>query len=407
MSRWNRVALVLGTAAALVTVTSCAGSGGNAQSSGSALPTDGVRTAMAALVKGDGPPGVIVVMQQGDDRTVVAQGTADLATGSAMTPDAVARIASVSKAYSGAVVLALVEQGKLSLDSPLSDVLPDTPLSWQRVTVAQTLQHTSGLPDYIKSPAFVSDFMANPQMQRTPQQLLAYVAGQAPAFPGGTQYLYSDTDNIVAGLVAEAVSGKSYEALLSDLVTDPLGASQTKLPADATLPPGFIHGYEAVVASSSASGSATAAQPAPEDVSQFLNPGLAWASGGLVSTADELNRFIRWYAPGTGLKSTLVTAQRQFVPGAGGPPGPGTNSSGLGIYQYQTTCGTVLGHTGNMPGYTAFVAATPDGSRSVAVIANGQINDKGSSDVYKRLLDVEQAAICAVTGGASPSASAS
>ena len=75
-----------------------------------------------------------------------------------------------------------------------------------KATLAQVLQHTSGLPDYIKSPKFLKEFIANPKMERTPQQLIGYVANKPLDFKPGTQYGYSDTDNIVAGLVAGAAS---------------------------------------------------------------------------------------------------------------------------------------------------------------------------------------------------------
>jgi D-alanyl-D-alanine carboxypeptidase len=362
---------------------------------------------MASLTEPGGPPGVITVIQSGSDRREIGVGVANTSTNQPMTGDATMRIASISKAFNGAVILSLVASGKLALSDTVAQLLPTAPASWGKVTLAQVLQHTSGLPDYIKSPVFVKELIANPQMQRTPEQLLGYVADQPPAFPAGTEYLYSDTDNIVAGLIAEKATGKPYQDLVSSLVADPLKLSETELPATSAMPDGFIHGYEpaeevapaATEATGAAAGSAGASAPTgPTDVSELINPGLAWASGGMISTPFDLNTFFRAYATGQLTTPAVHQAQLQFVPGGGGPPGPGANSSGLSIYRYVTPCGTVYGHTGNMPGYTLFAASTPDGTRSVVVAANSQISSKGDNPTFKKLLAVQNAAICSATG---------
>jgi D-alanyl-D-alanine carboxypeptidase len=72
----------------------------------------------------------------------------------------------------------------------------------------------------------------------------------------------------------------------------------------------------------------------------------------------------------------------------------------LAIFRYQTRCGTVYGHTGNFPGYTMFAAATADGSRSVVVAVNIQLNSKKPvSPVFTALRDLETTAVCAATSG--------
>jgi D-alanyl-D-alanine carboxypeptidase len=134
---------------------------------------------------------------------------------------------------------------------------------------------------------------------------------------------------------------------------------------------------------------------APDDVSTFLNPGLAWASGGMLSTPRELNTFIRAYASGALITPSTHTRQLTFVPGESGPPGPGINSSGLGIYRYATPCGTVYGHTGNFPGYTIFAASTLRGTRSLDVIVNTQLQATPPRPPYTALRAAEGRGVCA------------
>lgn len=394
----KHVAIAFAAAALAASLSACGSSTttsptGDASASGS----DALRTALEQLTSGGAVPGALALVDTPAGTVTLTSGTADVATGAAMSDTAATRIASVSKAFNGAVVLKLAEKKQLQLTDTIGSLLPDLPSSWRDVTVAQLLQHTSGLPDYIKSPAFIADLTTNPQMQRTPQQLLEYVAGEAPAFTPGTDYLYSDTDNIVAGLIAEQVAGKPYDRLLDDLVYAPLSLQNTSLPSDTALPDGHIHGYEV---------SSEGATPTTEDVSTLINPSLAWASGGMVSTAADLNTFIRSYAAGAQISPALRTAQQRWVPGAGGPPGPGVNSSGLALYRYETSCGTWLGHTGNMPGYTLFAAADADGKRSVVVAVNTQINAKAQPQLFEHLLAVENAALCSAQDPAGASAPA-
>jgi D-alanyl-D-alanine carboxypeptidase len=114
----------------------------------------------------------------------------------------------------------------------------------------------------------------------------------------------------------------------------------------------------------------------------------------MVSTPAQLNVFIRAYAEGLLVDHATRTAQLTFVPGSSGPPGPGTNAAGLGIYRYRTSCGTVYGHTGNLPGYTLFAAATPDGDDSAVVVVNEQLNSKPVTTEFTALRQAEQAAVC-------------
>jgi D-alanyl-D-alanine carboxypeptidase len=334
-----------------------------------------------------GPPGAIATVQIGNRVRTETAGVGDTAGDQPITLDDTFRIASVSKAYNGAVALALVSQGRLSLDDTIGKWLPDLPRSWWPVTLAQLLQHTSGVPDYITSPAFVAQLKADPTQYLSPTQILGFVTDEPLAFePPGSRYEYSDSENIVVGLMAEAAAGATYDALLHQEVYGPLGLTATSLPDTVDLPEPYVRGYDV-----------EAGQP-PTDVSLFINPALAWASGGMIATPAELNTFIRAYARGALVDPSTRARQRTWVAGESGPAGPGTNSAGLGIYRYRTSCGTLYGATGNYPGYTTFAAATPDGSRSTVVMVNTQVNTKSSNGEYAALRQAWSDAACDALG---------
>jgi D-alanyl-D-alanine carboxypeptidase len=373
--------------AALAAVGAMVPAVASASTAAASVHVDTLNAFSAALHKlvamSGGPPGATAIVQVGTAVHVVVAGEGDVASAQAPTADDTVRIASVSKAFNGAVTLALVGKHELSLADSVGTVLPTLPHAWSAVTVTQLLQHTSGVPDYIKDPVFLKQLQADPLQSLTPTQLLGFVAKDPLLFAPGSRYHYSDSDNIILGLMDEAVTGGTYEAALSTFVTGPLSLTHTVLPPNANLATPYLHGYDV-------SGTA-----APEDVSLFLNPGLAWASGGMLSTPRELNTFMRAYASGTLITVAAHARQLTFVPGESGPPGPGINSSGLGIYRYATHCGTVYGHTGNFPGYTIFAASTLRGTRSVDVIVNTQLQATPARPPYVALRAAEGLGVCA------------
>ena len=339
-----------------------------------------------------GPPGVIAVIQRGQDREVHAFGVADLEDGRPMGVDDTMRIASAAKAFSGAVALSLVSEGTLSLDDTIGERLSGLPNpppdAWSEVTLRQLLGHTSGLPDFSKDPGFQDAVRANPTQAPPPEELLTYAYDNDPPllFEPGSEYRYSNSDNIAVALMAEAATGKTYEALLQEQVYEPLGLTRTSLPAGPELEEPYIHGYD----------NDPAEQP-PEDYSESIAAGWAWASGGIVSTPADLNTFIRAYVRGELFDRKTRSQQRKvFEGGSSEPPGPGKNSAGLGVFRYETKCGKVWGHTGNTPGYTQFMAASPNGRRSATVSINTQLTQNvGDPEAFKALRHAEKRAVCA------------
>ncbi len=204
-------------------------------------------------------------------------------------------------------------------------------------------------------------------------------------FAPGKKYEYSNTDNIVIGLIVEAVTGNSYGAALKSIVFGPARLTQTTFPTKVALPTPFIHGYIPATADS-----------APQDVSTYLSPSGAWASGAIVSTPRDLNAFIR---ADLGLKFFDRAEQKRqmkwWVGGESSPPGPGKNSAGLALFRYRSKCGTVYGHTGNFPGYVQFAAATANGSRAVTTSLN---IPAPTGKLLSELRHVQATAVCALLG---------
>ena len=382
--RWRRrTALTLwgrATTAALVLVLAVC-------STATARTTDasvarGLRQLVAAP---GGPIGAIVTLYRNGRTTVVRAGRADVTRPGAPRLGDHMRIASISKAFSGAVALHLVAQGRLSLNDTIGRRLPGMmPPAWSGVTVRQMLNHTSGLPDYTQSDGFREQATKNPRGYVSPMRIIDWVRGDDLNFTPGSRYEYSNTDNIVVALIAQRVSGRSYGQLLSRIVFQPAGLTQTTFPTlRISLPGPFLHGYQV-----------EPGKP-PQDVTTFLSPSGAWASGAIVSTPADLGAFIRADLGGRFFGKTQRRQQMQFVRGSSSPAGPGINSAGLAIFRYQTRCGTVYGHTGNFPGYVQWAAATANGRRSVTTSLNIPAPTGG---LLAQLRALQASAVCALLG---------
>jgi D-alanyl-D-alanine carboxypeptidase len=366
-----------------------------AGSAGAATPAQRADAALdralrALVAMPGGPPGVIAVVQRGNRRAVHAFGVADVRSQRRPRVDDHMRIASVAKAFSGAVALSLVDDGVLSLDDTIGERLPALPAAWHAVTLRQLLHHTSGLPDFSDSPEFQQAVGASLTVAPPPDDLLGYVRSEPLNFEPGSEYRYSNSDNVAVALMVQAVTGRSYEDELAQQVAEPLGLTQTTLPRGPELASPSIHGYDQEPDGSR------------EDVSTIIAAGWAWASGGIVSTPAELNRFIRGYVGGVLFGPVVQAEQRTFVAGHSEPTGPGRNTAGLALFRYETRCGTVYGHTGNTSGFTQFAAASGDGSRSATVAINLQRTQESEGQagrVFRALRRAEQLAVCAALAG--------
>jgi D-alanyl-D-alanine carboxypeptidase len=338
--------------------------------------------ALDAIVKrADGPPGISVVVQRASTPELLTAGVADTTTHQPIGLTDAVRMASVAKAFSGAAAVSAVADGKLQLDDTIAKILPKQPAAWGKVTLAQLLQHTSGVPDFSDSPEFRSALQASLATAPPPEQLLTYVATGPLQFTPGSQYEYSNSDNILVGLMVAAVDGRPYEDSLAARVYEPLALTGTSLPAGIAMPTPFVHGYQPD-------------PPIEDDVTEVVAAGWAWASGGVVSTPHDANLFARGYASGKLTDAATYAKQFAFRPGSSEPPGPGTNAAGLAIFRYRTPCGTVYGHTGNTFGFTQFIAATRDGKRSTVVTINSQLTQKNNPKRFAELRRIYGLAVC-------------
>ena len=166
------------------------------------------------------------------------------------------------------------------------------------------------------------------------------------------RYEYSNSDNVTVGLMVEAATGTSYEEQLRERVFRPLGLKKTSLPRGPNLRKPFIHGYDN-----------DPSQQPPDDLSEVLASGWFWASGGMVTTPSDLNAFVRGYVGGDLFDLKTRARQRKVFEGSLRSSWPWEELGGLRHLPLRDEVRDGVGPHGQLPGYTQFLAASPDGKR--------------------------------------------
>ncbi|MFE6049398.1 serine hydrolase domain-containing protein [Kitasatospora sp. NPDC056446] len=337
-----------------------------------------VRQGLDRLVHDDGYPAALVADLGRDGRTRnYAAGVADLRTGAKVPVDGQVRAGSNTKAFTATVVLQLVGEGKVALDAPVEQYLPNLVrgegIDGRHITVRQLLQHTSGLPDYVE---FVGDLDGSGRHTYVqPRTLLDLGLAHKALFAPGAGWAYSNTNYLLAGLIIEKVTGRPLAEQITQRVIDRIGLRHTYFPGvgDQGIREAHPEGYSARPGGSL------------DNVTE-LDPSWAWAAGQVISTPSDLNRFFTALFGGRLLGPAQLAQMRTTVEVPAGKMWPGARY-GLGVTSTTLTCGGLMwGHGGDIPGYQTRTGATDDGRAvTVAVTADREPTKQGPSDVLALL----------------------
>ena len=236
-------------------------------------------------------PGVSVAVVQ-DGKTVLAKGygMANVELNTPATKDTVYELLSISKQFTAAAILLLVEEGKVALDAPLSQYLPDTPASWNAITIRHLLTHTSGIRDYTDAHPFFETI----RQDATPQELLAPVKIGPLSFAPGTQWRYSNSNYYLLGLVIEKISGKPFADFVTTRIFLPLDMTQTRYNAPTDIVPNRASGYHWLGNDADKMPAVVTGYHGRKNVLQnaiFISPTRKWAAGAFLSTIGDLAKW--------------------------------------------------------------------------------------------------------------------
>ncbi|MEX2981018.1 serine hydrolase domain-containing protein [Streptomyces sp. C36] len=337
---------------------------------------DTVQQGLDTLVRADGVPAALASVKdlEGRTRTYTA-GVGDLATGAKVPVDGQVRIGSNTKTFTAVVVLQLVGEGRIGLDAPVDTYLPGLVrgegIDGGHITVRQLLQHTSGLPNY-------SDYLGDDIRHYEPGELLDIAFRHKADFAPGTNWKYSNTNYVLAGLIVQKVTGRPIAEEVDQRIIKHIGLRHTYFPApgDATIREPHPKGYY----------QESAGAPL-RDVTE-MDHSWAWAAGQMISTDSDLNRFFGALLAGRLLQPAQLAQMRTTVPAE--YLGSGARY-GLGLVSRPLSCGGVYwGHGGSIPGYETRGGATDKG-RAANIAVTVQATDK---EVMKRAERVVDTALC-------------
>ena len=265
----------------------------------------------------------------------------------AARPDLAYPIASNSKQFTAAALLLLENEGKLDLDDPVSKYLPEVSGA-NRIRVRQLLSHTAGLQDY-----WPQDYSFAAMARPVTPQGIVDVWGKKPLdFVPGSQWQYSNTGYVVAGMIAEKVSGEPLLTYLQKRVFRPLRMNSV-IDQDKAIGAGFPQGY-----GRAALGPVRPVVPAAA--------GWLYAAGELAMTAEDL---ARWDI--ARLDRTLLPAEDWAEQERTVRLSNGTDSGyGLGVFNRPRDGRTVVSHTGEAVGFLSANIVYPDDKAAVVVLTN-------------------------------------
>ncbi|WP_330266909.1 serine hydrolase domain-containing protein [Streptomyces griseorubiginosus] len=331
-------------------------------------PHGATRQAVRAAVK-DGVPGVTLTAKDGRRTWSTTAGVGNLRTHAPRSADDRYRVGSITKTFVSTVVLQLEAEGRLSLDDTVEKWLPGVVHGnghdGSRITLRQLLNHTSGIFNYTADETFgrtyflKDGFLRHRYDTKTPEQLVAVAMAHRPDFAPGTSWNYSNTNYVLAGMVIQKVTGRSYGEEIRDRVIEPLHLTATSVPGTrVTVPRPSSRAYSKLAQ--------TATGPT-YDVTR-LNPSLASSAGEMISDSADLDRFYSALLKGRllppkQLKEMKATVAVEGIPNA---------SYGLGLIDRKLSCGVhVWGHDGGIHGSNSVAVTTADGRHSLAFNFNG------------------------------------
>ncbi|MFD9033935.1 serine hydrolase domain-containing protein [Streptomyces sp. NPDC059567] len=356
-----------------------------------------------------GVPGVYAEVRDAGRTWRGASGVADVRTGRPVTPDMRHRVGSITKTFTAAAIMQQVEQGRIGLDAPIGDHLPDLVPGerGRKITVRMLLNNTSGIPDYIpyafpSLQGFPDVSSRSPDDNRFrrfhPTELIKLGLDAPPTGePGGPVGVYSNTNYLLLGRLLERVTGTTAEKYITRNVIERAGLRHTGFPTGPRIEGPHARMYEALWG---------ALEP-PRDYSVY---DMSWTGTGaaLVSTMPDLNRFYGRLLDGGIVSRSSLTEMQRTVPVVALD---GTMIQyGLGLHRLDIPgCGTFWGHDGTVWGAGTVSWTRSDGARQMSFGVNLQRwNEVDSSGTPRHhpiddaLATLDDRGLCAPDRGARP-----
>ncbi len=322
-----------------------------------------LQQAVAAVQQREAIQGVAAGVVTPDGAWTITAGESH--PGVSIRPDMMFGIGSNTKTLTALVLLRLQEQGLLDLDDRIGAHVPASPVIDTSITIRQLLQHTSGLGEFAGGAQYRDSILANLRRIWKPTEFISMIP--APQFAPGTSWSYCNTNYLLAGIIAERIGNAPYNVLLQREVFSRAGVDSMVLVPYDTLVGELAHRWMG--------GRDAGAQPMQAEWSG------AWAAGAVVSTAGQMARLYEALFAGRVVNAASMQEMLQFV---------APNDYGLGISRKRLGGQTIVGHGGEIRGYSSVMVWVPSLKASISVLTNqAASNASAVADTIIRLLGAE------------------
>jgi D-alanyl-D-alanine carboxypeptidase len=320
-----------------------------------------IRSVMEKYVQAGLPGVAVAVHTEKEGWWADAAGFSRTEDKTPMRPEHMQYLQSVAKTFMATVILQLVEKGKLSLDDPISRHLPAWAAGFLSnpadITVRMLLNHTSGVPEYMARPRYVSRVILHPLEVMTLRENLRYIENEAPVFAPGSRYAYTNTNFELLALIADKITG-DHVAYMKKNVFEPLGMTQTRYlrsPADLNGLP-VVDSYWDILQTG---------DPANITPMQKANVASMKGDDGIVCTPLDAVKFIHGLMEGKLLTAASMELMRTWVKNDKGAP-----VYGLGLSCFQAGGIEAWGHGGGGIGAGCLLLYIPAAKTSLFIATN-------------------------------------
>ncbi|AWZ24421.1 MULTISPECIES: serine hydrolase domain-containing protein [Rhodococcus] len=331
-----------------------------------------VESTVDRLMRDNAIPGAVIQISSPDRGDWTGTfGTSTLDTDDPISADDHFRIGSNTKTMTVTAILQLVQEGRVSLEDPISKYIDGVP-NGDTITIAQLAEMRSGLYSYTFDPEFNATLDREPEKVWTQEELLQIAFSRPVNFPPGEQFEYSNTNTVLLGLVIEELTGMPVADAFDERIFAPLELGNTSFPAieDSSIPDPHPRGYmfgtnvstiDTFELPDDQQAAALAGTLKPNDVTDD-NPSWAWTAGAAISTVDDMTTYVKALVGGGLLDEQMQNTRLDSVQSVGG----GTAGYGLGMAQF----GPLLGHDGQLPGFMTFMGHDPDTDLTIVIATN-------------------------------------
>ena len=311
---------------------------------------------LADIYPSNNPGASVLVVKGGETILRKAYCMSNLELNVPLSSNMVFRIGSVTKQFTSAGIMRLVEQGKLKVSDPITKYLPEYPTHGHNITIENLLTHTSGIKNYTNMSENMKEIVNE---DLTVDELVDSFKKAPMDFVPSTSFRYSNSGYILLGAIIEKISGKSYTDYIQDEIFIPLGMTHSYYGSFTKVIPNRVMGYKVI------DGGFLNAD--------YISMRIPYSAGSILSTVDDLQKW------NDALHSEKVVSAESYskmttpyLLANGKNAGSAKSDQGYGYALHVTELKghRMIGHTGGIPGFTSKVQWMADEKLLVIVLSN-------------------------------------